>query len=1003
MWQGTYHYFYTSIQTPMKKAFKRIIASVMLIAMVAQPSNIALFGANPSIGTSSTVEASNNIETPQEAVISTWSDMTVVKTVDVVNTYVWSQLVYTIAYENLSAFTATNVSINDTIPDGTTYVSSSQATQYIFNNALSWALWDLPWFATGVITVIIDTDNMQPSAFKNYATVYSDNDTDDTNNVWVSQYTTISTDSDMTVIKTVDITNATVGTQLTYTITYENLSAFTATNVSINDTIPDGTTYVSSSQATQYIFNNALSWALWDLPWFATGVITVIVDTDNMQPSTFKNYATVYSDNDYDDTNNVWVSQDTTLSGAASTGSDMSVIKTVDITSTYIGTQLTYTITYENLSAFTATNVSINDTIPDGTTYVSSSQATQYIFNNALSWALWDLPWFATGVITVIVDTDNMQPSTFKNYATVYSDNDTNDTNNVWVSQDTTILTTPVESYVDLRITKVANTEYAHIGSQIQYTIEYFNDGNTTAYNVSVTDTLPVGTTLISASTTPTTNNSGVLTWEIGWVAAGASWSITITVDTDNVSEGTITNVATVDTACKVNEVLSAFEESVPTTEEPAPITEEPAPITEEPAPITEEPAPITEEPAPITEEPAPITEEPAPITEEPTPITEEIIIQEEIPLPPMLLDVGPQSNIEESNQEILCDANTENNSSKASTELYIAPTIDMSITKIANTSSVTVWGQITYTITYINNGNTVAEWVTVTDTLPEWLTFVSSNPVASTWNSGIQWNIGTVNGWGSGTITVVVTANTVWTFSNAASVSSRCYKNNEEFFIQELDEEIINRPIKLIWIACDNNEENNNTTSAPVTVNQQPQSNGGGGQSFGWGFTPPVTQLLDTGVPQLLDTWAPQSEEASKKLTRWEAAKMLSEYYRNVLKQNITRTEVCNPSQYKDYSRMWRAMRNYIWDACSLGLMWWKNDRKTLLESFRPNDYMTKGEFAAVISRMLYNTDWRDLSWFRYRGHIYLLKHYKIIQGTIRANDFETKGNAEALLKLKK
>ncbi|MGE5344563.1 MAG: DUF11 domain-containing protein, partial [Acidithiobacillales bacterium] len=80
----------------------------------------------------------------------------------------------------------------------------------------------------------------------------------------------------------------------------------------------------------------------------------------------------------------------------------------------------------------------------------------------------------------------------------------------------------------------------ASIGSDITYTITYGNTGGSAATSVVITDPVPAGTTFVSA-TGGGTFAAGVVTWNIGTVAAGATGlTVQFTVHID--SGATITN-----------------------------------------------------------------------------------------------------------------------------------------------------------------------------------------------------------------------------------------------------------------------------------------------------------------------------------------------------------------------------------------------------------------------------------------------------------------------------
>src|SRR5205823_3841899 len=72
------------------------------------------------------------------------------------------------------------------------------------------------------------------------------------------------------------------------------------------------------------------------------------------------------------------------------------------------------------------------------------------------------------------------------------------------------------------RVTKTDGTGSAQPGQTLTYTLTITNNGNQGATGVLLTDTLPAHTTFVSASDGGTFGG-GVVTWNIGSLAAGAS------------------------------------------------------------------------------------------------------------------------------------------------------------------------------------------------------------------------------------------------------------------------------------------------------------------------------------------------------------------------------------------------------------------------------------------------------------------------------------------------
>ncbi|HVR40861.1 MAG TPA: IPTL-CTERM sorting domain-containing protein [Thermoanaerobaculia bacterium] len=107
-------------------------------------------------------------------------------------------------------------------------------------------------------------------------------------------------------------------------------------------------------------------------------------------------------------------------------------------------------------------------------------------------------------------------------------------------------------SPADLSVTKTGPAN-ASTGTIISYTITVTNGGPNAAINVSLSDTLPAGTTFASLSspggwscTTPAPNGTGTVNCTILSLAAGAS---VFTLNVNAVTPGIVTNIATVTSA----------------------------------------------------------------------------------------------------------------------------------------------------------------------------------------------------------------------------------------------------------------------------------------------------------------------------------------------------------------------------------------------------------------------------------------------------------------------
>ena len=179
------------------------------------------------------------------------------------------------------------------------------------------------------------------------------------------------------------------------------------------------------------------------------------------------------------------------------------------------GAAIDYQITVTNTGGSLASGLVITDVLPVGAFYLNSPGGT--VQNGVVTWSLGDL---AAGS-SVSVQFAVTATQTITNFA--YG---AQGLGGVAVLGDTAVTTQIVAP--ELSISKVGPAQ-VQLGEPLSYTLTVRNDGDLPADNLTITDTLPSGTSLLSA-TDSGLEFGGVVTWNLLPLAAGDTVSVGLVV-----------------------------------------------------------------------------------------------------------------------------------------------------------------------------------------------------------------------------------------------------------------------------------------------------------------------------------------------------------------------------------------------------------------------------------------------------------------------------------------
>ena len=420
-------------------------------------------------------------------------------------------LAYTILVTNTGPSDAANVTVADTLPVGfnLALVTPSQGgcvgfpcnlgTVVAGGNASVYLYGTVSTNVTGTLTNTVSVSSATSGTGATFTLT-----------------TPISGTADLALVKTATAT-ARPGDPVTYTLTVYNLGPSQAQNVRITDTLPVSVVFGSASTGCTNA-NGIVTCALASLAVGASSsfIITTTASASIQEGVSLENTAVVGSSTPDGNASNNNAVADTSIIGAA----DMKISKVGTPATAIAGQYVTYTIVITNTGPGQARSVDVKDQLPAGLTLASISASDGGVCAGAVC-QFGTLSINATRTITVVAKVaSDTATGAVSNTAAVYSTDETNQGNNTATAQ-TTITTS-----ADLAITKSVAPAPAVPGQSLLYVLTVRNAGPSDAREVVVTDTLPVGFTPTSISSSQ--GGCSALPCTLGTLGAGGSASVSI-------------------------------------------------------------------------------------------------------------------------------------------------------------------------------------------------------------------------------------------------------------------------------------------------------------------------------------------------------------------------------------------------------------------------------------------------------------------------------------------
>jgi uncharacterized repeat protein (TIGR01451 family) len=475
-----------------------------------------------------------------------------------------SNITYTQVVTNTGSAAATGASFTEATPTNTTYVPTIIAPA-------GWTCATFPTTCTnpsvaagssGTFTVIykVNAGTASGTIITDTATVTAGNQSFGANSATATDVVATAVQADLALSTAGTPPMVFSGNDITYTQTVTNNGPAAASTVSFTEAIPANTTFISVAPPAGWTCTVTAS-VTCTIPSLAAGATVEIIVVVNVAPTvpalTITANSSVSSASDPNPANN-----STAVTTTVTTACDLTVTNSGTPNPVAAGANITYTQTVTNHGPSNCSTATFNEATPLNTTWVSDSVVTSgggtWTCPNAGPVACTNpsVPPGSTATITAVYNVNVGTPA-----GTIITDTSTAATTTRDTNQNDNSATVNIAvagaGQADLSIANSGSPNPVTAGSNITYTQTVVNGGpavagSAAAASITLTETLPANTTVVSLTgpagwtcsvvTLKCTNNAG------NPLAANAtaSFSFVVTVNAGVASGSTITDTVSV-------------------------------------------------------------------------------------------------------------------------------------------------------------------------------------------------------------------------------------------------------------------------------------------------------------------------------------------------------------------------------------------------------------------------------------------------------------------------
>ncbi|MDF1514148.1 MAG: DUF11 domain-containing protein, partial [Anaerolineae bacterium] len=288
------------------------------------------------------------------------------------------RFIYWIEYWNHERGEAYNVMITDTLPVSTTYIVDS--SPFSVMTTTTQVIWDLGTLApqsNGQFRMVVEVDPAASGSLDNHIEISTQDDRNPDNNQFDHSIGIQPADVDLAVEKWVRHSEPAPGYSFKYMIQYNNLGSTGSGKVTLTDTLPVPTSYLSysSQDALWYVESYDGSQVVFAHPGLSGNsgnqleLTLHLSDTINIDEF-FTNTVMLVTDNETGSTENNMFEH---IAQARDPHMNLGVDKNFSHGTTVAGYDVTFGINYRNHDNVPANQVILTDTLPPNTSFVTST------------------------------------------------------------------------------------------------------------------------------------------------------------------------------------------------------------------------------------------------------------------------------------------------------------------------------------------------------------------------------------------------------------------------------------------------------------------------------------------------------------------------------------------------------------------------------------------------------------------------------------------------------